>query len=292
MSLEFRSHYWEDPAARSEFIRFTREMHGLDLTAWYDHGFWDDAYAPFSFFDGDRIVSNVCVYLLPMVIAERECQVPQMSAVGTDPTHRRKGLNRELTNRALEWCRDRAADFSFLFADEDAFPFYERCGFRRIPQHRFMVESPTGHTGGSAKLLDVENADDLALLVSLAENRTAVSDKIGCLSVKLLMYHALYTLRDCAYWLEEPGVAVFAKPTDRVLQVFDIVGPKIPPLPDILRHLPPMEADRIEFMFMPDKLDQTASQALPDDDPDGTHIGGQGFPFEALPFRFPFTAHA
>ena len=292
MNLTFRSHYWDDPAARLALIRFTRELHGLDLSAWYDHGFWDRDYVPFSFFDGERIVANVCVYLLPMVIAGRQYVTPQVSAVGTDPVHRRRGLNRELTTRALEWCGGRASQFSFLFADEDAFPFYEKCGFRRVSQHRFVTDAPGEPTGGSARRLNVENADDLALLVSLAENRTAVSDEIGCLSVNLLMFHALYTLRDCAYWLEEPGVVVFARKNGDIFQVFDIVGPKIPPLPELLRHMPPVEAHSIEFMFMPDKLDQASVRPVADDDPDGTHVGGQGFPYETRSFRFPFTAHA
>jgi len=292
MALEFRSGYWGDAAARAEFLRFTRQMHRLDLTAWHELGYWDERYTPFSFFDGGRMVSNVCVYLLPMVVAGRQCVVPQVSAVGTEPEWRRRGLNRELTERAFAWCRGRAEEFSFLFADEEAFPFYRKCGFRRVGQHRFTAGVPPRSAGGSARLLDMEQGEDRALLVEVGGRRTAVSDRIGCLSVPLLMFHALYTLRDCAYWIEEVGVVVFARVTDGILRVFDVVGPEIPPLDTMLLHLPEFDAGSIELMFMPDKLQLRSVRALGGDDPAGTHIGGRGFPYEAGAFRFPFTAHA
>jgi GNAT superfamily N-acetyltransferase len=143
MNLEFRSHYGDDPAAESEYIRFTREMFRLGLSMWRVHGFWDQNLMPFSFFLSGRIVSNVSIYLLPMVIAGGESLAPQFSAVGTEPEFRRQGLNRELTARALEWCRGRTCDFSFLFANREAFAFYEKCGFRRILQEALL--RPDGH---------------------------------------------------------------------------------------------------------------------------------------------------
>ncbi|MCB9849408.1 MAG: GNAT family N-acetyltransferase [Phycisphaerales bacterium] len=292
MELQFRSQYWDDPAAQAEYIRFTRGIHGLDLSAWRDRGFWDEHYVPFSFFEGDRIVSNVSLYLLPMVIAGEPCVVPQVSGVGTEPLYRRRGLNRELTNRALAWCRGLTSEFSFLFADLDAFPFYKKCGFRCTPQHRFVTPVQSLSGDGSARRLNFNDGDDLALLHDLARQRTAVSDEIGCLSPNLLMFHALYTLSDCAYWVEELGVVAFAGMTGKTLRVFDIVGPQIPALDDVLSYLPAFKANQIECMFMPDKVALAHVRTLAGDDPDGTHIGGGDFPYEDRPFRFPFTAHA
>ena len=58
----FRENYSEQPGpGRDSLIAFVREIHGLDLTLWNELGFWDTAYRPFSFFEGDEIVSSVCL---------------------------------------------------------------------------------------------------------------------------------------------------------------------------------------------------------------------------------------
>lgn len=292
MKFEYRTDYFADAAARAEYIRFTREMHGVDLTAWAERGFWDHTnYRAFSFFEGDRIVSTASLYLLPMVIAGRRCVVPQLSGVGTLSGYRRRGLNGELTRRALAWCEGRTEAFRFLFADEEAFPFYARCGFRRVAQSRFEVATPPMSDCSRARLLDMDSDADLELLWETAQRRAVVSERIGCLSPNLLMFHALYTLRGKGYWLADLGVAVFAAVDGETLRVFDVVGPALPSLRELAGRLPLPTARRIEFMFMPDKLAPEAA-ALAADDPDGTHLGGVGFPYEGEAFRFPFTSRA
>ena len=292
MSLEYREHYWDDPRSRAEFLRFTREMHSLDLTRWGEHGFWDDAFQPYSFFDGDRMVANVCVYRLPMVVHGKRQVVPQVSTVATDPAYRLRGLSRELTDRALACGRDGTAGFTFLFANVDAFGFYSKCAFTRVRQHRFLYRGPVESGGGTATPLDLTGKKHLSLLHEIGRNRESVSDEIGCLSAKLLMFHALYTVGGCGYWLPEPEVVVFASVSGTKLQVFDVVGRRTPPLVEWSKHLPMRGINEVEFLFTPDKMNLAGPVAVPCDDPDGTHVKGTGFPRAGVPFRFPYTAHA
>ena len=296
MSLEYRSLYTQhDPAGRAAYIHFTQQIHGLDLSRWSELGYWDDNYVSFSFFDGGRVVSSVSVYLLPMVVAGQVCRVPQLSGVGTDPAYRRRGLNRELTQRALAWCAEQGASpFCFFFADEDAFPFYARCGFRRATQHRFTAPVRSPHAQPPApRRLDFDSADDRALLERLATNRAPASRAVGCTSANLLMFHALYTVRDCAYWLADLNVVVFARLREGVLYLADVVGPQLPAWSDLLPRLPGVDQARsIEFLFGPDLLQPPDLHSWPDDQDDGTHLGGSGFPLEREAFRFPFTARA
>ena len=60
--LVLRSHYWDDRRAKDAFKAFLLDIHNLDLTLWDEAGFWDDHYTAFSLFDGERVVSSVCLY--------------------------------------------------------------------------------------------------------------------------------------------------------------------------------------------------------------------------------------
>jgi hypothetical protein len=71
LNVIFRDGYWGDRELKAEFMSFMIPLLGLDLSVWNDRGFWDDRSRPFSFFDGDRLVSNVCVYLMDMVVLGR-----------------------------------------------------------------------------------------------------------------------------------------------------------------------------------------------------------------------------
>ena len=68
-------------------------------------GFWDHGYRPFSLFDGSNIVSSLCVYSMDMTINGEHRLVAQVSGVGTLPEYRRKGLNLELTQKAMAWAK-------------------------------------------------------------------------------------------------------------------------------------------------------------------------------------------
>ena len=134
MDIVLKTEYWNDLNARAAFKSFMRTIHGLDFSLWESAGCWDDAYTPFSFFQGDKIVASVCIYLLDSVIDGRETRLAQVSGVGTLPQWRRRGLSRQLTEIGLAWAQDRH-DGIFLFADTDAIPYYERTGFSPIEEY-------------------------------------------------------------------------------------------------------------------------------------------------------------
>jgi GNAT superfamily N-acetyltransferase len=287
MSPELKTHYWADPNARATFRKFVLEIHGLDFTAWETAGFWDNNYTPFSFFDGDRIVANVCVYLLDAVINHRQTRLAQISAVGTLPEYRRQGLNRELTEIALDREKDNH-DGVFLFSDPDAVPFYERCGFTPIGENIETSPLTPAKARPGAIRLDPGNPRHLDRIHSRAKNRAPVSEKFGILSDKLLMFHALYGLRDCA--CEIPGLdcVVFCRRDNDTLNVYDIVAETIPRWEDLYPFIAEPGDRTVDFHFHTDRLGlkNVTARPLP---------GNYPFVKGAFPADnpvFPFTSRA
>jgi GNAT superfamily N-acetyltransferase len=291
MTPVFRSHYWDDAPAKAEFIRLTKEVHGLDLSTWDERGFWDDAFVPFSFFLEGRIISNVGVYRVPMRIAGRNVIVSQISSVATAPEHRRKGLNRELTARALAWSREQGQDFAFLFADTQAYRYYRNCGFRHTRQHSFKTLAPPPGSSQTARKLNPRTDRDEDLIHQIAKKRTPVSDQLGSRSHRLLMFHALYRLREFAYWLADLEAVVFADQRGSNLILHDVVAETLPPLAEVVARLPFRNIQAVDFGFMPDRFvgDEAVARI---EDADGAHILGDRFPFFGQPFRFPHTSCA
>lgn len=248
----FRTAYWDDPAARAEFKRFLIEIHGLDLTEWEAAGYWDhENYRPFSLFDGDRVVSHLCLYSMELVVNGQRRRVGQFSGVGTAETHRRQGLNRWLTGRALDWAAPTHEGF-FLLSTAGAVDYYRACGFTPTVESadRLRVECPPERRGLVA--LDPGAPGDRDRVFELASERCAVSDVLGSLNARLLMFHWLYGLR--AYWIADLEVVVFASWSGGLLTVHDIVGRDVPPFADLHPFLAREPHEEVEFLFPTDRL--------------------------------------
>jgi len=260
--LRFRSHYWDDREAKEEFKTFLLAIHGLDLSLWERRGFWDDLYVPYSLFDGKRIVSSVCLYTMEMVIGGKRRRLAQFSGVGTLFSHRRRGLGKWLTLRAIERGKTTHDGF-FLFATEAALVFYGVCGFRPADERAEVVSVECRPSKRTPRRLDLDLDQDLRMLYELARARSPVSDLLGTLNPKLLMFHALYGLRGDAYHIPDLDAVVLCRVDGRRLVLFDVIGERVPSFAEIHPHLSHDPHDEVMFRFMPDKMRIRPERAEP-----------------------------
>jgi len=287
MPLLMKTSYWDDPQARSAFKRFMNIIHGLDLSEWESDGYWDNAYTPFSYFDGQEIVSSVCVYSLSAIVNGKKMRLAQISGVGTLPQWRRKGLSRQLTFAGLEWARERHR-VVFLFSSAEAIPFYKACGFRAIEEYAEVLRTKPVPRIQGAVGLDPGKRQDLEKIYNLAKRRTGVSDRFGVLNERLVVFHALHSLRKNAYEIPNLNCIVFLERDRGLLKIYDIVAEEIPRF-DVLYPFIADEGDRfIEFHFHVDKLslDGTETRQL---------LGNNPFVKGDFPLKspvFPYTCRA
>lgn len=289
MNLSFRENYWDSLELKVEFISFLNRIHRLDLSLWDKMGFWDHNYRPFSYFDGNSLVSNVCVYSMDMTIQGKQRLVAQISAVGTLPEYRRRGLSFKLTQKAIDWARNNH-DFFFLFADQDAYDFYKKCGFRPVDEYKASIAVSGGVAQPGAVKLDIQRKDHIELIYRIASDRDSASDVLGVSNKKLFMFWCLYSLKDHIYYVPELDVLVLYKRDNGLITIFDIVGSKVPAFSKIYPYICGEIDKTIEFLFMVDKLNLGSFDRINVED-NGTHILGD-FPLEGTRFIFPFTAHA
>ncbi len=287
MDFELKTEYWNDPVARRAFQEFTTTIFDLDFLEWESGGYWDSRYTPFSFFKGETMVASVCAYLLDAYIQGKSARLAQISAVGTLPEWRRRGLNRELTGIALDWAEEKQEGI-FLFASAEAIPFYQKCGFQSIDEHVEIVPvKPLPNCGGIVKL-DPRRSRDLDTIYQYAKRRTPISNRFSVMNAKLIMFHAIYLLRDHLYLIPDLDCLVFFKREGGRLTLFDIVGEKVPLLEELYPYIAGDEDKTIEFHFHTDKLGISKVETRP-------LVGNNPFVRGAFPLSnlvFPFTSRA
>jgi GNAT superfamily N-acetyltransferase len=261
MDLIMKSEYWGDPVARQAFKEFMIEVHGLDFTKWESAGFWDYAYTPFSYFEGNSVVASVCIYILDAVVKGKETHLAQISGVGTLPEWRRQGLNRKLTLAALEWAQGKHQGI-FLFSDTDAIPFYTKCGFEPLEEYVEVLDvSPVPSPAGLVKL-DPDDPTHLGTIYAYARRRVPVSNRLSIHSAKLLMFHALYTLRDGLYKIPDLECLILCKRESDRLHIYDIVGEQVPPWSELYPYLSSDQDKTIQFHFFTDKLGLNGARSV------------------------------
>jgi len=285
--LVLRTAYWHDTRARAAFKDLIRDVFGLDFSAWDAAGYWDEAYVPFTLFDGERAVASVCMYLMDAVVDGRPHPLVQVSGVATRLEWRRRGLSRQLLEAGLGWARQRTRG-SFLFADDEAVSLYRRVGFAACEEYVESIAAPPVLHRPGARRLDMDAAHDRDLLYALAQRRDVVSDRFGVRNARLLMFHAMYRVRDGVWVVPALDCAVLFRRQAGVLHVYDIVAERMPHWSALYPYLADANDRQVEFNFATDKLGLEGVERQPLMG-NNCHVG-DGFPLAAP--VFPFTARA
>jgi predicted N-acetyltransferase YhbS len=209
---------------------------------------WESVSTPFFSVENDQLVSHVGVIEIPLILAGQKITVGSLHAVATHPAYRRRGYYRHIMEEVLTYCADR---YETLILTTEHPEYFEPFGFRRIQEHLFTVQCRTSGDGNSFRLLDTQAADDLALLHRLLETRSPLSHVVGVINEK-----AVFCFNEGSrplYYEADLDVLVCLEWEGTKLKLFDIVGPKVPPLATLLKRLPqPVEA--VDICFSPDRL--------------------------------------
>lgn len=162
MSYSFQSEYLWDPKRFQSMNELAGKVFGIDFSDWVASGAPDGSYRPYSFFDGERCVSNVSSSYMLFRHNGQIIPAQQFGTVMTDPEYRGRGLAGELLEKAIE--ENRRAKFCFLFAGESRWSFYMGHGFSRPDVlSAFATDNMRGKTYENRRL-DMTKTADLGVL--------------------------------------------------------------------------------------------------------------------------------
>ncbi len=215
----------------------------------------------------------------------------QIGTVCTLPSYRKKGLVRDLMERAhAHW--DGRCEFSYLFANESVLDFYQQFGYRPVRQHRFHCSPPTWRPPeGKARLLDTAKTTDRMTMRGLAQHRAPVSRRVGARSQAWLwLFHAMIVHPEHLLFIEDLGTIAVSQIVGNTLHVYDLVGRESISLAEVFSFIGSEAVTEVSFHFTPDLMGISGIKATPADD---AHLFVRGdFPQIDGPFVFPATSEA
>ncbi|EMJ93609.1 GNAT family N-acetyltransferase [Leptospira kirschneri] len=112
----FYKNYREEEKLREAFFQFTpKALYGADFRLWYQLGFWENSYIPYSFFKNEIMVSNASVCEMKIILNGQEFDAVQLATVGTLPEYQRQGLSRKLIERQYLFQLETCSFFNILY---------------------------------------------------------------------------------------------------------------------------------------------------------------------------------
>lgn len=88
-------------------------------------------------FDGKEIVGTAGVFPFTLTVPGAEISAAGITMVGVPPTHRRRGILRQLMRAQLDDMRSRGESIAILWASEDA--IYQRFGYGHSADHAYIA---------------------------------------------------------------------------------------------------------------------------------------------------------
>lgn len=136
--MELISNYMHNDDQRGMLNELTRKTFFFDFEDWVRGGFCEGDYIPFSFVEGDKMLSNASANIMKFRQNGVQRNYIQIGTVMTDPEHRNKKLAGTLIRRILEQF-DGKCDGFYLFANLGALEFYRKLGFHEATEYRWSL---------------------------------------------------------------------------------------------------------------------------------------------------------
>ncbi|MCG7434990.1 GNAT family N-acetyltransferase [Lysinibacillus sp. FSL M8-0216] len=285
------SDYRHDDRLKESFNDLAIKTFGLDFRDWYNKGYWNDQYIPYSFVQEGKVIANASVYKMSIRINGEQLKGIQIGTVMTDEHYRHQGLAKQLMLHIMKEYEG-ACDFMYLFANETVLDFYPKFGFTRIHESEFSLDltaSPIQRQQTSVQQLTVEQ--DLALLEDYAKNRYIHSSMIAVeQNESLLMFYCTLVFPHAIYYLEELETIVFMEEEEGVLNIFDIISLQPIHIEELLANIVKDSTQKVVFYFTPEfTLNGMTATIQPNDD-DALFVLSKKAILQGN-FMFPLTSH-
>ena len=252
--LTLRQDYFDDPSAWNALVDLLQDTFSIDVSILDQFDGPDRTSMPFGYFDADgRCVANFTAFSMPMIINGRVVKAAGYQSGAVRPEWRKRGLYRDLMQRAFAHTATEGYELDLLLTDKPA--LYERYGFRILPQHIFVAQTPTLQKSDlSARQLSLDAPDDLRLIKTLLQDRQPASAQFAVVrQMEMFLLNASFNSAIRLTALGDDTVVAWTF-DGATFWLLDIVGTAIPSLATIVSALD-IEPERIEICFSPDRLD-------------------------------------
>ncbi|MGE8000734.1 GNAT family N-acetyltransferase [Lysinibacillus sp. NPDC093190] len=289
---ELVSDYRNNESLKESFNALTMKTFELDFRGWYNRGYWNDKYIPYSFVDEGKVISNASVNKMSIIIDGKMYKGIQIGTVMTDENYRNKGLAKQLMQHIMKEYEN-TYDFMYLFANDTVLDFYPKFGFTRLHESEFSLDlaksSIQRSIDAKVKQLTIEN--DLTLIEKFAENRHVNSMILDVENNEsLLMFYFTLVFYEAIFYVEDLETIVLMEEEEDTLHIFDIISLNEPDVEAVLASIVNETTKKVIFNFTPGfSIEGMTATIMPNDD-DALFVLTKESLLKGN-FMFPLTSH-
>ena len=219
--MEIRHAYRDNKKLRDSFNELAGKVFGLNFESWYQNGFWNDPYDPYSVIVDGKVVSNVSVNRCDMNYKGRIIHLIQLGTVMTDPEYRGRGYSRILMEKVLE--DNEGADGIYLYGNDSVAEFYPRFGFEESKEYCYSKDV-TIDSDRSAESVPMSEKRDWDKMAEIIGNTDQNADMYMVNNTGLYMFYLSQFMQENTFYIPALDTYVIAEFEDGTLILHAVTG--------------------------------------------------------------------
>lgn len=289
-TYDFLISYQNDSQYRMAFNKLTKNVFGLSFEAWYEAGYWNDKYIPYTLFDGSKALANASVNIMDFNVFGKPQRYIQIGTVATDENYRNQGLSRFLMEKILkEW--DGKCDFIYLYANKTALEFYPKLGFSPVKEYECFKSLNKNIKNKNFEKLNMDIQENRDMLYDYIKNSVMLSKISMRQNADLVMFYAIAILKENIYYIKSVDVIAVAVFKDNKLHLWDVFSKHNVSLDDVIACLVIPEIESLVLEFTPEDSSSYEMREINGDD--ALFIQNHKTQlFEKNKIMFPLLSHA
>ena len=286
--MEFIKGYKENKSLRDSFNELAESTFGINFEEWYQNGFWNERYIPYSYLDNGEIVANVSVNLMDFNFNGESKKLIQLGTVMTKEGYRHKGLMRSLINE-IETDYNGKIDGYFLFANDSVLEFYPKFGYKKVLEYENykLIYEENEMTAIKLEMNSKEEWDKFINVInsSISNGRFEMID-----GSYLIMFYISSFMQDNVYYVNSKDAYVIAEIEEDNLLIHQVFSKNEVNMEEVIKAFGAVK--KVAFGYTPKNIENIQTKILNEEDTTLFVKGSFFDKFENNKLMFPLLSHA
>lgn len=284
--MEIIKNYRTNEILRRSFNKLAENTFGLNFESWYQNGFWNDLYIPYSIIKNDEVIANVSVNLIDISSDEQTLHLIQLGTVMTKTEYRNLGLIRKIMTEIEKDFAGRI-DGMFLFANDAVLNFYPKFGFEKAKEFQYSKQVNNAQKA-TIKHSPMKSKDEWNVLVKAIKSNKFCGGFDMTNNSDLVMFYVSSFMQNNVYYNEELRAYVIADIDGDSLYIHNVFADSQIELDEIIASFGD-SIKKVTLGFVPKVTNGYDVKELKEDD---TTLFVRGFSLGNKKLMFPTLSHA
>lgn len=246
----FAKGYKDNDRLRKSFNELAIKTFDINFEIWYQSGYWQDRYIPYSIVDENNVVANVSVNVMDFEVLGEMKVFIQLGTVMTDSRYRNLGLSRFLIEEIIDEWKDKC-DLIYLFANDTVLNFYPKFGFNKAEEYQYSKSISYNKSNISFEKLNMDDKNQRDFVYDKIKSSISYSKLSLKNDMDLIMFYCIGYMKENIYYIKDYDVIVFAEFNKDILMIIDIYGTSYIDIDNIIDVLANDNIKQVAFGFTP-----------------------------------------